>query len=160
MLLYRYSPQGVARFAIENDSTVAHKYSRQKKRLSLTSMQSLVPNVFTLLLGDPQLVCAHAYVLGSGSSQAVRMLSYAVDRDYQHSSVAAFLLPHVREFSLGSDKVPAGLHLVRSRGLFERAAGEQKTTKKTSSDTEEGLIKGNVCKPEGSYVNGSVIKAV
>lgn len=32
--------------------------------------------------------------------------------------------------------------------------------KRMSSETGEGLIKGNVCKPEGSYVNGSVIKAL
>lgn len=36
------------------------------------------------------------------------MLRYAVDRDYQHSSLAAFLLPHVTEFTLGPDKPPAG----------------------------------------------------
>lgn len=31
--------------------------------------------------------------------------------------------------------------------------------KRMSSEAGEGLIKGNICKPEGSYVNGSVIKA-
>lgn len=29
-----------------------------------------------------------------------------------------------------------------------------------SSDAEEGLVKGNICKPERSYLNGSVIKAL
>lgn len=132
----------------------------QKVRLSLTLLQCFVAKVFTVLLAEPQLVLsAHAYTLGS--SQAAGALRYAVDRDYQHSSVAAFLPSHVSEFTLGSDKAPAGLHLVRSRELMERATGEQKKTKKRmSSDSEEGLIKGNICKPEGSYVNGSVIKAL
>lgn len=97
----------------------------QKVRLSLTLLQCFVPKVFTVLLAEPQLVLsAHAYMLGS--SQAGGALRYAVDRDYQHSSVAAFLPSHVSEFTLGSDKAPAGLHLVRSRELMERATGEQK----------------------------------
>lgn len=41
-----------------------------------------------------------------GSSQAAGALRYAVDRDYQHSSVAGLPSLHVTEFTLGSDQAP------------------------------------------------------
>lgn len=60
--LYRCSPLGFARVAFEKDSTVDHKYSRQKERLTLTLLQCFVPKAFTVLLAEPQLVLsARAY---------------------------------------------------------------------------------------------------
>lgn len=47
----------------------------------------------------------------------------------------------------------------RGRETFRRSGGKQERMKRMSSEGGEGLIKGNICKPEGSYVNGLVIKA-
>lgn len=104
-MLHSCSPLEIARVVFEKDSSNDHKHSRQDERLSL--LWCFVPTVFTRLLAEPLLVLsARAHALGS--SQAPRVLRYAVDRDYQHSSLAAFLLPHVTEFTLGPDKTPAG----------------------------------------------------
>lgn len=71
----------------------------------------------------------------SGSHQAAGALRYAVDRDYQHVTVAAFLSPHVTEFTLASDEAPAGLHLgrARRRGDFWRELLESEKQQKRAS---------------------------
>ena len=83
-----------------------------------------------------------------------------------------FSPPHVTEFTLGSDRgpdgAPPGPRRGRERLSDPDSEGRKKKKKKSmsksgrkrmSSEMGEGLIKGNICKPEKSYVNGSVIKA-
>lgn len=73
----------------------------------------------------------HTHTHTLGSSQAAGALRYAVDRDYQHSSVAALLSPHVTEFTLGSDWALTRLHLVRMR-----ARGFQIERRRARNDEE------------------------
>lgn len=67
---------------------------------------------------------------------------------------------HVTEFTLGSDqaqdKAPPGLQ----REVGGTWGWEGTTTRWSSERGERPLIKGNIREPEGSYVNGSVIKAL
>lgn len=133
-MLYRCSPLGFARVFLLRTINIPGR----NKRLSFT-LQCFVPRVFKALLAERLgwVLSTHAYTLGR--SQAAASLRYAVDKDYQHSSVAAFLPPQVTEFTLEAQPRPlAGLHLVRSRGLLE----SQKNNNENESRYRRGPRKG------------------
>lgn len=113
-------------------------------------MLGLVVEVFTVWRAEPQMVGRVRQSPGSRGAQICcrQRLSAHYCGGFSLSTCDRVY------FSLrrGPGGAPPGPS-EEARGLLERAAGERKTT-------EEGLIKGNVCKPEGSYVNGSVIKAL
>lgn len=81
------------------------------------------------------------------SSPAARVLGYAVDRDYQRSSPAVLSLSTYDGVSTWSE--------MRGRD-FRIESWRARNNEKN----EFNLIKGTVCKPEESYVNGSVIKVL
>lgn len=138
-MLYCCSPLALARVVFEKDSSNDHKHFRQDERLSL--LWCFVPKFFTGLLAEPLLVLsARAHALGS--SQAPGVLRYAVDRDYQHSSLAAFLLPHVTEFTLGPDKPPAGALPGYIEVTFGRELLESKNDEENELRHRKGPQKG------------------
>lgn len=57
------------------------------------------------------------------------------------------------------ERRPPGQNRGEKSRIYGGTERERKRTRRMSSEGGEGLIKGNICKPEGSYVNGLVIKA-